>query len=65
MTHPDIIKAEIFGYPHGNKICKTGVCLNCEADLYDDNGEAVVSTDGMFCSMECCCEYYEISPIEH
>lgn len=60
MTHPDIIKAEIFGsyFPLTAEEC-VGECLYCEKPIYND-GLAVKSTDGIFCNMDCCCEYYEI-----
>ncbi len=60
MTHPDIIDAERFGGVRERRAHKIGECLYCEADVYDDNGDATMSTDGLFCNMECCCEYYEI-----
>ena len=60
MTHPDIIDADIFGSRKGSDAQKRGACLYCEAGVYDDSGEAVLSGDGLFCDMDCCCEYYEI-----
>lgn len=60
MTHPDIIDAEMFGSLKGREPQKLGECLYCEADVYDDSGEVVLSSDGLFCDMDCCCEYYEI-----
>lgn len=60
MTHPDITETEIYGGYKGSSAEKIGECQYCEADVYDDNGDAVVSNDGLFCDMDCCCEYYEI-----
>lgn len=60
MTHPDIIDVEMFGSLKGSESQKLGECQYCESDVYDDNGEAVLSGDGLFCDMDCCCEYYEI-----
>ena len=63
MTHPDIIKAEIFGKCSPYDIEEyLGDCTYCGQPVYDD-GEAVQSTDGLFCDMDCCCEYYEITGI--
>ena len=63
MTQPDIITAEIFGsYPPQDAEERLGECIYCEQPVYDD-GEAVQSTDGLFCNMDCCCEYYEITNI--
>lgn len=63
MTHPDIITAEIFGGTPAAGKSKIGECLYCEAVLCEDDGEVIESTDGLFCDMECCCEYYEITPL--
>lgn len=64
MTHPDIIATETFGSVRQMKAAeKIGECLYCESAVFDDSGEAVESTDGMFCDMDCCCEYYEIHKI--
>ncbi|MBQ3573674.1 MAG: hypothetical protein IJA16_03655 [Clostridia bacterium] len=60
MTHPDIINTEAFGSRNGPDAQKLGECVYCENDVYDDSGDAVVSNDGLFCDMDCCCEYYEI-----
>lgn len=61
MTHPDITNAETFGcYPFGYTEERAGECLYCGQTVYND-GEAVRSTDGIFCDMDCCCEYYEIT----
>ena len=63
MTNPDILATEKFGSVRPERTAeRIGECLYCEADIYDDNGDAVGSTDGMFCDMDCCCEYYEITP---
>lgn len=63
MTHPDIIAAEIFGgYPPRDDAEKIGVCTFCEENIFD-GFDAVESVDGMFCNMDCCCEYYEIRKI--
>ena len=58
LTHPDILNAEVCGDDDLEKI-KIGECEYCESDLYDDE-EIIESCDGMFCDMDCCCEYYEI-----
>ena len=58
LTHPDILNAEVRGDDDLEKI-KIGECEYCESDLYDDE-EIIESCDGMFCDMDCCCEYYEI-----
>lgn len=61
MTHPDIIAAERLGGIRQTRAAdKIGVCLYCESVVFDDSGEPVESTDGIFCDMDCCCEYYEI-----
>lgn len=60
MTHPHIQATEIFGGIKEVIAQKIGECQYCEADIYNDNGDAIESTDGMFCNMDCCCEYYEI-----
>ncbi len=58
LTHPDILDAEIHGCDN-RESRKIGECTYCEADLFDDE-DIIESCDGMFCDMECCCEYYEI-----
>lgn len=64
MTHPDILKMERFGNLNPNIAPrKTGVCLCCDAVLYDDMPEAIQSRDGNFCDPDCCREYYEIRRI--
>lgn len=64
MTHPDIIRMERFGTPYPMELSeKTGECIYCKADVYDDNTEAVRSCDGLFCDEDCCREYYEIRKI--
>lgn len=64
MTHPDILEAEAFGcYTPGGRE-KIGECTYCEAALYDDE-EVTESCDGLFCDMDCCCEYYEIRRYRH
>lgn len=60
MTHPDIIFTEIYGSHPSERVEKVGECLYCESVIYDDSDDVVESTDGMFCDMDCCCEYYEI-----
>ncbi len=61
MTHPDIIATErLGGIRHTKAAAKIGVCLYCENAVYDDSSEVMESVDGMFCDMDCCCEYYEI-----
>ncbi len=62
MTHPDITRVEMLGEIQNEKKCKIGECLYCETALYDDSSEVMESTDGLFCDMDCCCEYYEITP---
>lgn len=60
MTHPDILATESLGSVRQMKAAeKIGECLYCESAVLDD-GEAIESTDGIFCDMNCCCEYYEI-----
>lgn len=64
MTHPDISAVERFGSVYLTEpAVVTGKCAYCEAAVYDDNTDAVESTDGMFCDMDCCCEYYDIRKI--
>ena len=38
---------------------KIGECLYCESNIYESS-DTVESTDGMFCDIDCCHEYYEI-----
>lgn len=64
MTHPDIIATERFGTPYPiDEPEKIGECEYCEKNIFDDNSDAVESTDGLFCDMDCCCEYYEIQKL--
>lgn len=61
MTHPDITATETFGSVRQMKAAeKIGECLYCDANVYDDSDDTVESGDGIFCDMDCCCEYYEI-----
>ena len=63
MTHPEITAAERFGsLPPREDAEKIGICLYCEENIFSDD-EAVESVDGTFCSMDCCCEYYEIQKL--
>lgn len=60
MTHPDILTMERLGYlPRSRDPEKLGVCRYCESEIFDTD-EPVESRDGLFCSMDCCREYYEI-----
>lgn len=60
MTHPSIITIETYGVPQPEaENVKIGECLYCESNVYDTS-DVVESTDGMFCDMDCCYEYYEI-----
>ncbi len=64
MTHPDILAVERLGSVRQMKAAdKIGDCLYCEQPVLSD-GEATESVDGLFCSMECCLEYYEIQPAD-
>lgn len=60
MTHPEILMTEIYGSRSPHTANRIGECLYCELPVFDDSGDAVVSCDGLFCDMDCCCEYYEI-----
>ncbi len=60
MTHPEILIAETYGSLPPRTAERIGECLYCDAVVFDNSGDAVVSTDGLFCDMDCCCEYYEI-----
>lgn len=61
MTHPDIVKMEKFGcLDPETPLRRIGNCLCCGEELYDDGLALVESTDGIFCSLACCHEYYEI-----
>lgn len=61
MTHPDILKMERFGNLNPDAMPrKVGECLYCGEALYDDMPELTESTDGMFCDLACCHEYYAI-----
>ncbi len=63
MTHPDILAIERHGFlPLGKSGVKIGRCIYCEENIYDDS-EPIESRDGLFCDMDCCCEYYEIRKI--
>jgi hypothetical protein len=62
MTDPDILKMERFGTLNPDaQIRKVGECLYCGEALYDDMPEIMESTDGKFCDLACCHEYYEIN----
>ncbi|MBE5039227.1 hypothetical protein [Ructibacterium gallinarum] len=64
MTHPDILTMEKLGYlPPESAPHKIGYCLYCDEPLFEGDTELTESTDGMFCSMDCCHEYYEIRHI--
>ena len=56
MTHPDIVTIEKFGRLDGFAE-NPEICVNCERLVCEDG---VSSKDGIFCNMECLCEYYEI-----
>lgn len=58
LTHPYITDAEIYDCDDRENR-KIGECTYCESDLFDDD-DVIESCDGMFCDMDCCCEYYEI-----
>ena len=66
MTHPDILQAERTGYlyeePPPPK--RLGKCELCSRTVYDDNGDAVESNDGVFCCMDCCEDYYGIRRLD-
>ena len=58
MTHPDILTVEKFGGLNPRRLAeKPERCINCEGLVCEDK---VFSRDGVFCSMECVHEYYEI-----
>ncbi len=60
MTHPEIITMEKTGIPYSaDEKIKIGECLYCESNIYESS-DTVESTDGMFCDIDCCHEYYEI-----
>ena len=59
MTHPDILTMEMLGYIPPRQGEPIGKCLYCEEEVYN-NGCAVKSSDGLFCDMECCKDYYGI-----
>lgn len=65
MTHPDIEKIEHTGYLHEEKSVKLlGNCECCDCLVFDNNGLACKSPDGIFCCEDCCHEYYEIQSLE-
>lgn len=60
MTHPEILMTEMYGSRSERDASKIGSCAYCEAWIFDASGDTVISQDGLFCDMNCCCEYYEI-----
>ncbi len=65
MTHPDIDFVERHGYTREQMnfltgpvgVCKECGCVIPEGDAY------IKSTDGVFCNIDCCRDYYEIEEI--
>ncbi len=62
MTHPEIKEAELFGYPlHDMPSEPIGKCEFCGDDIYSKHAK---SSDGLFCDLTCCHNYYEIEEDE-
>lgn len=42
-----------------------GYCENCGEKVTDESNEYYIADDGtVFCSIECICEYYNITKVE-
>lgn len=67
-THPDILRIERTGYLHGDEQSnvRLGYCEQCgESVMEEYSGDAYETDEGvLFCSLECCHEYYGIRRVD-
>ncbi|MEG1441566.1 MAG: hypothetical protein RSB38_08740 [Oscillospiraceae bacterium] len=64
MTHPDIKRVEATGYLYSETSAKLiSGCQYCGTEIYDDGYEYIKSADGIFCTLDCCHEYYGIAVV--